>query len=236
MVGQTWSSLEEIELKVKSTTITHKNAELKIIENLFNQYLSGFRVLHEFKNGGVHKLELAWLLLVVRGFNSLRCAYDLLQKGYYSQAIILIRSADEDYLTCRHCEINQETVDALLVGKSRVNKFVKMAKDISTEFHENWDINYGKLSEIAHPRRLAMGMTANWKESKINPGPNYIENHFTATCQALLRTAVGMTEFVIKLLGKDAPPQWQEESLAFQEACRYVNKISKEMGSTTKRE
>ena len=234
MVVETWTSLEGYELKVKITTITDKKAEHDIIENLLNQYLAGFRVLDEFKAGEVQRLELAWLLLVVRGFKSLRCAYDLLQKGYYSQALILIRAAEEDYLTCRHCEINQETVEALLAGKSRINKFRKMAQDISTEFCENWDINYGQLSEIAHPRQLAMGMVANWKENKINLGVNYVESHFIATCQALLRSAVGMTEFLAKLLGKNAS-QWQKESSpAFQEACTCVRKISEEMGSTTK--
>jgi len=236
MVAETWPSLEELELKVKNSTITDKKAELDIIENLLNQYLAGFRVLHEFKTGEVRRLELAWLLLVVRGFNSLRCAYDLLQKGYYSQALILIRATEEDYLTCRHCEINQETVEALLAGKSRVSRFQNMAKDISTEFCKIWDINYGQLSEIAHPRQLAMGMTANWKENKINLGANYNENHFIATCHALLRSAVEMTEFLVKLLGKNAM-QWQKESFpAFQEACTYVKQISKEMGSTPKQE
>ena len=224
MVKETWPSLEEFEIKVKKTTIANKKAELDTIENLLNQYLAGFRVLGEFKAGEVQRLELAWLLLVVRGFKSLRCAYDLLQKGYYSQALILIRAAEEDYLTCRHCEINQETVEALLAGKSRINKFRKMAQDISTEFCENWDINYGQLSEIAHPRQLAMGMTANWKENKINLGVNYVESHFIATCQALLGSAVGMAEFLAKLLGKNAS-QWQKESSpAFQEACTYVKK------------
>jgi len=234
MVVETWQSLEGYELKVKNTTITDKKAERDIIENLLNQYLAGFRVLGEFKAGEVQRLELAWLLLVVRGFKSLRCAYDLLQKGYYSQALILIRAAEEDYLTCRHSEINPETVEALLAGKSRINKFRKMAQDISNEFCENWDINYGQLSEIAHPRQLAMGMTANWKENKINLGVNYVESHFIATCQALLRSAVGMTEFLAKLLGNNAS-QWQKESSpALQEACTYVKKISEEIGSTTK--
>jgi hypothetical protein len=236
MVVDTWPSLEEFELKVKNTTVTDKKAELDIIENLLNQHLAAFRVLHEFKSGEVQRLELAWLLLVVHGFNSLRCAYDLLQKGYYGQAVILIRAAEEDYLTCRHCEINQETVEALLAGKSRVSKFGKMAKDISTEFRKNWDTNYGQLSEVAHPRQLAMGMTANWKESKMNLGANYDENHFIAMCHALLRSAVGMTECLTKLLGENAL-QWQKESFpAFQEACAYVKKISEETGSTTKQE
>jgi len=236
MVKETWPSLEEFEIKVKKTTIANKKAELDTIENLLNQYLAGFRLLHEFKTGEIQRLELAWLLLVVRGFNSLRCAYDLLQKGYYSQAVILIRAADEDYLTCRHCEINQETVEALLAGKSRISKFRKMAKDISPKFCQSWDTNFGQLSEIAHPRQLAMGMTAKWDENRLNLGGNYIKNHFIATCHALLRSTVGMVEFLIKLLG-DSAPQWEKESLpAFQEARVYVEKISKEYESVRKQE
>jgi hypothetical protein len=236
MAVETWPSLEKFESQVKKSTTTNKRAELNLIENLLNLYLRGFRVSHEFKTGEIKRIELAWLLLVVRSFNSLHCAYDLLQKGYYGQAVILIRSAEEDYLTCRHCEINQDTIEALLSGKIRVSKFEKMAKDISTEFHNKWKINYGQLSEIAHPRWLAMYMTANWEENRINLGVNYIEKHFVATCHALLRSAIGMTEFLIKLLGSDAQ-QWQKEGLtAFQEACRYVEKISKETESTTKSE
>ena len=236
MTAETWPSLEEIELQVKDTTITNKRYELTLIGNLLNRYLAGFRVLHEFKTGDVRRLEFAWLLLVVRGFNSLRCAYDLLQKGYYSQAVILIRSAEEDYLTGRHCDINQGTVDALLDGKDKFKRFSEMADDISTEFGENWRINYGQLSEIAYPRQLAMGMVANWKANKFNLGADYNENHFVATCHALLRNAVAMTEFLVNLLGENAL-QWQRESWsAFQEAADYVKRISEEVKSKTTNE
>lgn len=238
MVKEAWPSLEGFEITVRKTTIAGKKAELDTIENLLNQYLAGFRALHEFKIGKVQRLELAWLLLVVRAFNSLRCAYDLLQKGYYIQAATLIRSAEEDYLTCRDCEVNKKTIDALLDGKGELGKgeltFSEMAKRISPEFLEHWKYNYGQLSEIAHPRQLAMGMIANWKESKVNLGAYYNENHFIATCHALLKSAVGMVEFLIKLLGESAL-QWQQESLpAFKEACKYVEKISEETGSLTK--
>lgn len=228
MTEEKLPSLESIEVKVKDHTKTKKRHELSLVENLLNCYLAGFRVLHEFKTGEVSRLELAWLLLLVRSFSSLRCAYDLLQKGYYGQAVMLIRSAEEDYLTCRHCEINEGTIDALLDGKGKFKRFSEMARDISTDFQKNWQINYGQLSEIAHPRQLAMAMVANWKEGEFNLGADYNENHFTATCHALLRSAVGMTEFLVKLLGENAL-EWQKaSSSAFQEATGYVKRISEE--------
>ena len=75
MAAETWSSVKKFELQVKKTTHTEKGYELSLIENLLNCYLAGFRALKEFKEGAISQLELAWLLLVVRSFNSFRCAY-----------------------------------------------------------------------------------------------------------------------------------------------------------------
>ncbi len=230
MAKETWPSLEpsleQFELQVRKTTRNEKRHELGLIENLFNRYLSGFRALNSFKAGEYSQLKLAWLLLVVRSFKSLRCAYDLLQKGYYSQALMLIRSAEEDYLICKHCEINLGTINALLAGKGKLKRFQDMANDISTGFGENWRINYGQLSEIAHPRKSAMGMGANWEANRLNLGLDYNENHFVVTCQALLWSAARVTEFVIKLLG-DGAEQWQRDSyLPLREANDYVERVT----------
>lgn len=222
MSADTRASLGKIDLEIKQLTSFNKKAELEMVEHLLNRYLAAFRVFHERNTGKIQRSEFALLVLLVRGFNSLRCAFDLLQKGYYSQAGILIRAADEDYLTGRHCEISQKTVEALLVGEFTVPKFRKMAKDISPEFCDNWDINYGVLSEIAHPRQLAIALTANRKDNTFNFGANYIEDQFNSICYALVRVAVSMTEFPLKLLGKDAP-QWEKESqLDFRKAYAYL--------------
>jgi len=205
-----------------------------------NGYLAGFRAMEEFKTGEMPQLELAWLLLVVRSFYSLRCAYDLIQKGYYNQAVILIRSVEEDYLTCRDCVVNKDTVDALLEGKGELGKgkltFSEMAKRISPEFYERWKYNYGNLSEIAHPRQLAMGMVAKREDNKINLGADYNENHFIATCHALLKSATGLIEFVIRLLG-DKTEQWRKDNYSdFEEAARYVKQISEKYGDNNRKE
>ncbi len=151
MGEETRPHLEQVEQQIKETSRNNKGYELGLIKNLLYYYLGGFRALTEFRTGKISRQELVWLCLVVRGFNSYRCAHDLLQKGYYSQAIMLIRSAEEDYLTCRHCETNEGTIDTLLDGEGRFDRFQEMANDISTEFGKNWRVNYGQLSEIAHP-------------------------------------------------------------------------------------
>ena len=122
MAKETGPSLEQGELQVKKTTHNRKRYELGLIENLLNRYLAGFRAFKEFKIGEISQLEIVWLVFIVRIFNSLRCAYSLLQKGYYNQAIMLVRSAEEDYLTCRDCEKNEKTIKALLDGKGQLGK------------------------------------------------------------------------------------------------------------------
>lgn len=221
------ASFEESELWLKKTTYSEKGYEIRLIENLLNCYTAGFRTLKEFKTTGeISPLEIAWLLLVAQSFYSLRCAYDLLQKGYYNQAVILIRSAEENYLTGRHCKISERTIDALLAGKGKLKKFQQMAEDISSDFGKNWRINYGHLSEIAHPRQLAMSMAINSKGNKLNIGLSYDENRFIPTCQSLLGNAVQMTEFIFNLLG-DRAEQWEKDIYpVVKEATDYLKQIS----------
>ncbi len=241
MVSEVWPSLEEFEAQVKATTIAKHKEEISLVEKLLNHYLAGFRKINKFTPSEDNKLEHAWLLLTTRSFNSLRCAFDLLQKGYYSQAVMLIRTADEDWLTCRDCEVNQETLDALLSGKGELGKgrlrFSEMAKRISNEFYNKvWKVNYGQLSEIAHPRQFALKILTSLDTNELMLGGHFDDDLFVATCHALLRTAVGMTEFLVRLLGDNAA-QWQIETYpTIKAASAYVERISKEAKSTVEKE
>jgi len=109
-------SAEEAEVQVKATTVAKHGQELALVEKLLNAYLAGFNKLGKFTLSENNESEYAWLLLTTRSFNSLRCAFDLLKKGYYSQAIMLIRSVFEDWYTAKDCETNSKTRNALLRG------------------------------------------------------------------------------------------------------------------------
>ncbi len=241
MSTETRTSIEEFEAQVKATTIAKHEEEISLIENLLNQYLAGFRKIDKFTPSKDNKLEYAWLLLTTRSFNSLRCAFDLLQKGYYSQAMMLIRAVDEDWLICRDCEKNQKTLNALLKGSGRLRKndlrYSEMAKRISHEFYDKvWAANYGQESEIAHASQMALKILIEPATNNLLLGGGYLDVLLIPTCHALLRSAVGMTEFLIKLLGENAL-QWQRESFAaFQAACAYVERISEEARTTGKKE
>ena len=106
-------------------------------------------------------LQYAWLLLATRSTNSLRCALMLLESGYYSQSLTLVRSAMEDNLTALDCEGHEPTLKALLEGEGDLGKgdltFTRMAQRVSDKFAEDWKYNYGKLSEYAaHARHISV--------------------------------------------------------------------------------
>ena len=232
MLAKAASSLEEWENQVKSTTTARHKQELSLVVNLLSAYLAGFNKLGKFTPNEDNELEYAWLLLTTRSFNSLRYAYDALQKGYYSQAAILIRSALEDWLTAKDCEITPKTVDALLKGNDvywKANgRYARMAERIS--FRNKWDTIYGSLSTIAHARGQALGMLINSNSDTnwLRLGADYDNDLFVASCHALLKVGVMMTEFLVKLLGNEAT-QWQKEAFpTIQEASAYVERISEE--------
>lgn len=237
MPSKKWPSVEEGEIQVKASTITQQKEEITLVEKFLTHYLAGFRKIDKFTPNDENELEYAWLLLTTRSFNSLRCAYDLLQKGYYSQAMMLIRTVDEDWLICRDCEVNQETLDALLKGEGKLRRgklsYLEMAKRISDEFYDKaWVPNYGQESEIAHASQMALKILIDPDTNTLTLGGNYNKTLFVATCHALLKAAVGMTEFMVKLLGDDST-QWQKETYpTFQAACAYVKRISEEANNT----
>lgn len=241
MSSEIWPSLEEFEAQVKAATVAKHKEEIGLIKKLLNHYLAGFGKIDKFTPTNDNKLEYAWLLLTTRSFNSLRCAFDLLQKGYYSQAMMLIRAADEDYLICRDCENNQKTLDALLKGSGQLRKedlrYSEMAKRISDEFYDEvWKDSYGQESEIAHASHMALRILVDPDTNTLMLGGHHNNTLFVATCHNLLRVAVGMTEFMVRLLGNNAN-EWQRETYpTFQAACAYVERISNEVKSLVEKE
>ena len=121
-------NLDEVEIKVRDETRRRERDTLSGIERLLNEFLKGFTAIGQFTPTPENRREHVWILIIGRSFNSLRWAYELLQTGYYSQAFALVRSVEEDWLVCKDCDANPQTIDALLDGVSTVPKFKVMAR------------------------------------------------------------------------------------------------------------
>jgi len=159
MDSESGESLEDRDAQAKAITREQHSSELRLAEDLLTACLQGFTSLGSFTPTADNRVQHAQLLLATRAFNSVRwCAYDLLQMGYYTQALTLIRSAMEDYLTALDCEKCEATVEAILDGKTELGRgkltYTEMAKRQSEKFQKAWKHNYGGLSEYAaHAQR-----------------------------------------------------------------------------------
>ena len=93
------------------------------------------------------------------GFNSLWVARQTLERGYYQQALALIRMAMEDQMVARDAENYPLTLAALFEGKIGRGEFAldKMAERLSPEEKVGWQREYGEASAYAtHPRPESM--------------------------------------------------------------------------------
>lgn len=226
------ASLEESDGQVERTILANHRKELALITRLLEAYLSGFNRIGSFALSSENELEYAWLLLVTRSFNSMRCAQLCLEKGYYTQVAVLARSAYEDWLVCKDCQCNRQTLDAVLKGKGELGKgkltFSEMAKRISPDFHNQvWLVNYGQLSEIAHPRKQSLRILVDPDTHDLGLGGIYDQALFDGTCDAFVFVADNMLEFLARFLDALGLGWRKEEIWPIIEAARAYRKQMK---------
>ena len=196
-------SLEELETKVRGETRQRHGPVLECLEALLNCYLEGFRELDHFTSTEGNEREQVWVFLVTKSFNSMRWAFHLLQHGYYTQALTLIRTVWEDWLVCEDCVNRPDTVIATLGKGGRVPSFKKMADRMEEPLRSDWigesqgdEGTYGVLSTFAHPRARAIHVIRNPESGVIRLGPNYDERLFLYTSHVLINAGIRMTEVV----------------------------------------
>lgn len=211
MTSERARSLEELEARVMANTEAKNRTEIDLAERLLNQYLTGFTKMGKFTVNKNSEREYVWFQLATRSFNSLRCAFDVLEKGYYSQAAMLIRSALGDWLTAADAEKSGKTVDIVIKGEYEFGKgelsYSELTKRLQ-KFPETGHIVQLALSTIAYSRRLP-------PETMVIPDKKYLMigqydfRLFQAAYQVLLIAAVKMLEVMHRLLGKNADEWWQ---------------------------
>ena len=173
--------IKEIEDEVASIIRMNHTRELKVVDAALDQILRGLDDFGSRKQQPDNRLESARLFLTVRSFNSLRIARQTLERGYYQQALTLVRMVMEDQLVVEDVENHPPTLIALLEGEGKLGKpnltFGNMAERLSPKSKEVWDDDYGTLSKrAAHPRLESMqGLTAIEPDGQVTlrPGSHY---------------------------------------------------------------
>lgn len=215
MASETPLTPEELEERTRAITAAKHGAELHLMVDLLNRYIAGLSTLGGFVPGENNDLEYARLLLVTRSFNSLLCAVDLWQKGFYSQAMTLIRSINEDWLTAADCESSPETLNALLDADvdfwSQDNQYAEMSKRVSRAFPQDWDTVRGSMCAIACDCNVALKRLVNPDTNVLAVGSHYDTALFLVTYASMLRAAVMMLQYLAKLI--DVSSSWHTETL-----------------------
>ena len=215
MNAESSGSLQDNDAQVRKLTSDKHGDVLRLIEDLLVCCLRGFTCLGSFTLADDNRLGYAHFLLATRGFNALHCANELLQQGYYTQALTLVRSAMEDNLTALDCEKCKEALAALLEGTGKLGKgrltYAEMAKRQGEGFRRAWTHDYGALSEYAaHARKNSLKTLVDPDTHTLRLGGLYDCALFIVTCGALLGAAIGTADVLAKVLGTNTLP-WQQE-------------------------
>ena len=212
-------AIERIEDEVASTILANHARELAVVDDALNQIIIGFNDFSSRKGKPDNPLESARIFLAIRSFNSLRTARQTLERGYYQQAMTLVRMAMEDQLVAEDAETHTPTLDALLDGKGKISRgnlaLTKMAERISPKAKEAWDSDYRFASEYAaHPRERSLrGLISTGPEGQINlqAGSHYDEVEVNAVLYYLLRELVLVMNTTAKLTA-GAGSDWADRS------------------------
>ncbi len=227
--------IPQIEAEIEEMIEQFHSREISLCQQLINGYLNGFKTLPDIND--THGLKTVLLLLTTRGFNSLWCSFNLLRKGYYSQSIILTRSALEDWLTGEDCRTKPETLEILLQGKDefwkREFKFHQMAKRLPEQIEESWKYIYDSMSSIAHPRTpsLAMLLAPN---KGIRLGCYYDKFHFLRAYQVWMVAISLLPEALYNIMDSEADDWWQTYSPLYATTLPEIERVKAEMDKLKK--
>ncbi|MDD5486383.1 MAG: hypothetical protein PHW65_02360 [Dehalococcoidales bacterium] len=223
-------SVLKIESEVTDLIYSQHPTEVSLCERLLSSYLNGFSTLPPISDS--IGLRTVLLLLTTRGFNSLWSSFHLFRKGYYSQSIILTRSALEDWLIGEDCRNNPGTLNLLLEGKDefwrREFKFHQMAKRLPEQIAESWKSIYDSMSSIAHPRTPSLTML--FTPSKdIRLGPYYDKYHFLKSYQVWLVAVSLLPEALFSVMESEAEDWWQTYSPLYATTLPEIESVKKQL-------
>ena len=181
--------------------------EFSAVEAALDDILRGLSAFGSQKQKPDSRLESARLFLATRSFNSLRTAAQMLERGYYQQAMALVRMAKEDQMVALDSESNPSTLSALLDDDGKLGRrdlaLGKMAERVSAKTKEAWDDDYGMLSRYgAHPRRGSLEELVEVGpdgQIVLRPGSHYDETWVYVVLYYTLRELVQVFATVAKI-------------------------------------
>jgi hypothetical protein len=180
-------------------TIKEKHwREIEIFTGILNTFLSGFSSMGSFELKDDNESEYVWLLILIRSLNSIRCSIDLMLKGYYSQAMSLLRTVTEDWFICGTVQDNKKVRDCLIREKGKMPRYVELATQMKAiNIYEG---DYGYQSKFIHSSRLSLRVLYNRVKREAVIAPIYDEVLFLLCAESLMRVSLLILEYMGRFL------------------------------------
>ena len=156
------------ESKVHHKTLNDFEPQVDLVRRLLDFILEALGQIGDVPY--LYDARTANVLLANRSFNSLRCAFDQILRGYYVQSFAQIRAALEDWFACQYFKAQPERAADLFPNEDLI-RTSKMA-DIAGVRHI-YDSIYQEQSLVTHPRRLSIRMLLDSERKLIRLGGNY---------------------------------------------------------------
>ena len=197
----------------KETTIQKHWREIEIFTGILNVFTSGFSYIGSFVRKDDNEPEYIWLLLVTRSLHSIRCSIDLILKGYYSQAMSLLRTGTEDWFICKNAQDNKVVRDCLLRDEGRMPKYSKLAWEAGAMKLYRGD--YAYQSKFTHSSQLSLGVLQDLNTNNMRVAPTYDETLFLLCAESLMRVSLIMLEYMwlfLSYIDKDKAKSWDNQN------------------------
>lgn len=210
--------------------------EIELFTEILNVFISGFNHMGSFELKEDNETEYIWLLLVTRCFHSIRCSINLMLKGYYSQAMSLLRTGTEDWFICGTCEDNEEVRNYLLREEGSRLIYSNLAKQMDAM--DVYEEDYSYQCKFTHSSRLSLRVLYNLNTKSMSIAPIYNENLFLLCAESLVRVflkmAVYMGRFLIYLDTNKAKSWDKENSQRIKDAVSWLEKLREKYGNDSK--
>ena len=188
--------------------------EIELFAEILSVFISGFNHMGSFELKEDNETEYIWLLIVTRCFHSIRCSINLMLKGYYSQAMSLLRIGTEDWFICGTCQSNEKVRRYLLQEKGRIPSYSSLATQMGAK--DVYNINTKNMS-IA---------------------PIYDESLFLLCAESLVRVFLRMAEYIghiLIYLDKNKAKSWDKEnSQRIKDAVNWLKELREKYGNDSK--
>jgi hypothetical protein len=227
------TSLLSLESKIEDDTLKNHKDEIRLIKNMLLVFMQGFNLIGKFTFNEENKITSAWILLVVRSFRSMRSAMVLMLRGYYIQAISLLRTVTEDWLICQDCTENEKTLQIILFDQDRTRRLNYSEMAERTKNRKIYEQDYKDYSKFLHASSLSLASQKSPDSNKIMAWPSYNKLLFFYCCVSMLRNALRTSEFMeafLSRLSEDRATSWKKVAIQpCLEVHDWLNKIKDNM-------